>query len=136
MYVEYIPVERRELALDEGERRILETRLNAYRAPEYSRTLANRETGSRQKDLILISFPGDEKASQGCLAAGRGFFHINAAGGAEPCPFVPYSDTNLRTKSLREVLDSPLFQKLRSSGALTQEHEGGCRLFGMGDLTK
>ena len=44
------------------------------------------------EDMIVVSFPGDEKSSGGCLAAGRGFFHINSHGGAEPCPFSPYSE--------------------------------------------
>jgi MoaA/NifB/PqqE/SkfB family radical SAM enzyme len=80
-------------------------------------------------DVIFISFPGDEKATGGCLAAGRGFFHINPEGKAEPCPFSPYSDTNVKDLSLLEALDSPLFQKLNNSGLLLQEHTGGCVLF-------
>ena len=71
---------------------------------------------------MLISFPGDEVLSGGCLAAGRGFFHINARGGVEPCPFSPYSDTNLAECSLEEALDSPLFRHLRERGLLEQEH--------------
>lgn len=80
-------------------------------------------------EMIYISFPGDEKTSGGCLAAGRGFFHINVYGGAEPCPFSPYSDTSLKDVSLKKALNSPLFLKLRTSGTLMQEHKGGCVLF-------
>lgn len=79
--------------------------------------------------MVFVSFPGDEKSSGGCLAAGRGFFHINAAGGAEPCPFSPYSDTSLKTMSLKEALNSPLFVRLREEGHLEREHIGGCVLF-------
>ena len=79
--------------------------------------------------MILISFPGDEKSSGGCLAAGRGFFHINPYGGAEPCPFSPYSDINVSKTSLLQAIDSKLFTKLRSGGILTGEHSGGCVLF-------
>ena len=77
---------------------------------------------------MLIAFPGDEKRSGGCLAAGRGFFHINPRGGVEPCPFSPYSDTNLKDVSLREAMDSPLFAGL-GQGILDSEHRGGCVLF-------
>lgn len=35
------------------------------------------------EDIVFVSFPGDEKSSGGCVAAGRGFFHINSHGGAE-----------------------------------------------------
>ncbi|MBQ0071735.1 MAG: hypothetical protein KBS81_07785, partial [Spirochaetales bacterium] len=64
-----------------------------------------------------------------CVAAGRGFFHINSHGGAEPCPFSPYSDTNVRDKSLREALHSELFRKLQENGTLLEDHAGGCVLF-------
>lgn len=80
-------------------------------------------------DCIFIAFPGDEARSGGCLAAGRGFFHINPKGDAEPCPFSPYSDTNLRQASLLEALHSKLFTQLQSQGTLTQDHDGGCVLF-------
>ena len=79
--------------------------------------------------MVFISFPGDEKTSGGCLAAGRGFFHINSHGGAEPCPFSPYSDMNVRDTSVREALNSKLFQKLLRENVLMEEHEGGCVLF-------
>ena len=80
-------------------------------------------------DMLFLSFPGDEKTSGGCLAAGRGFFHINSHGGAEPCPASPYSDINVRDSSLLEALDSKLFKSLRDGGILLDDHEGGCVLF-------
>ncbi len=117
VYVEYVPVEgnTQKLAPDDADREKMMHRLAELR---------NGNT-----ELLLIAFPGDEKSSGGCLAAGRGFFHINAYGGAEPCPFSPYSDVNVKKVSLREALKSPLFQKLASNGNLTQEHVGGCVLF-------
>ncbi len=81
------------------------------------------------EDMLFIAFPGDEKESGGCLAAGRGFFHINSHGGAEPCPFSPYSDVNVRDVGLAGALQSGLFQALKDNGFLTEEHEGGCALF-------
>lgn len=86
--------------------------------------------------MVFIAFPGDEKSSGGCLAAGRGFFHINAHGGAEPCPFSPYSDTSLKEVSLEEALDSPLFRHLQENGNLEKEHIGGCVLFEQRDLVQ
>ena len=108
VYVEYVPADRSsaDLAPDEKDRVYIEDRLRQL-----------RET---QKELLFLSFPGDEKSSGGCLAAGRGFFHINPTGGAEPCPFSPYSDTSLANISLKEALQSPLFLLLRSSGNLMQ----------------
>ena len=80
-------------------------------------------------DMLFISFPGDELEAGGCLAAGRGFFHINSKGDAEPCPFSPYSDINVRNASLRDALKSKLFTALREDSLLTKEHVGGCVLF-------
>ncbi len=79
-------------------------------------------------DTILVSFPGDEQSMGGCLASGRGFFHINANGGAEPCPFSPHSELNLKTDSIKAALRSGFFQKLRDIAAAAG-HNGGCTLF-------
>lgn len=116
-YVEYVPVseETKNLALEEAERKYLTETLISLR--------------KNHEEMIFISFPGDEKTSGGCLAAGRGFFHINSNGGAEPCPFSPYSDTNVRDIPLRDALKSPLFHKLQEQGVLMEDHVGGCVLF-------
>lgn len=115
-FVEYVPVQQgtEELALSEGQRRYMAERLRTLR--------------ERKGSMILLSFPGDEAAAGGCLAAGRGFFHINARGGAEPCPFSPYSDTSLAGMPLRKALYSPLFRQL-GGGLMQEDHEGGCALF-------
>ena len=61
--------------------------------------------------------------------AGRGFFLINSHGGAEPCPFSPYSDVNVRELGVRGALQSPLFMALREGGVLDNDHVGGCVLY-------
>ncbi len=116
-FVEFVPVtkESSHLALGDEERMFLTRKLNDLRL-EY-------------ECMIFISFPGDEKTSGGCLAAGRGFFHINSHGGAEPCPFSPYSDINVKDSSLKEALHSRLFLKLQEQDVLIEEHAGGCVLF-------
>ena len=115
IYVEYVPVDVPDLALNDEDREKLGNSVNDLRKDF--------------DDIIIVSFPGDEAESGGCLAAGRGFAHINAAGGVEPCPFSPYSDLNLKDVSLREALKSPLFTHLKEDGILTAEHTGGCVLF-------
>ncbi len=116
-YVEFVPVtpEASHLAPGDEERAYLTEKL--------------KEIREKYDDMVFVSFPGDEKTSGGCLAAGRGFFHINSHGGAEPCPFSPYSDCNVKDTSVREALQSKLFQKLQNSGTLMEEHAGGCVLF-------
>ena len=117
IYVEYVPVspETESLAPNDEDRAVFEARLNQCR--------------EKYDDVFFIAFPGDEKSSEGCLAAGRGFFHINSHGGAEPCPFSPYSDVNIRGGSLLDAVQSPLFTALQSGELLKEEHEGGCVLF-------
>ena len=117
LYVEYVPMDKSTIDLAPGnaERELLEDLRNDLR--------------KKFKDIMFISFPGDEKYTGGCLAAGRGFFHINANGSAEPCPFSPYSDTSLKNSTLLDALQSPLFKKLDENGILMGEHIGGCQLF-------
>lgn len=116
-FIEYVPVNSQTINLAPGdsERELLMNEIDRLR--------------NEYEDMIFLSFPGDEKTSGGCLAAGRGFFHINSHGGAEPCPASPYSDVNVRDKSLLEALNSKLFKSLREGGLLMDEHEGGCVLF-------
>jgi MoaA/NifB/PqqE/SkfB family radical SAM enzyme len=80
--------------------------------------------------ILKISFPGDEKDMGGCLAGGRGFFHISPSGDAEPCPFSPFSEMNLAQHTLTEVLQSSFFEKVQKiSAAYSGQHMGGCTLF-------
>ena len=117
IFVEYVPVtdDSMELAPGDEERQYLENEIERLR--------------KEHNEMIYISFPGDEKDTGGCVAAGRGFFHINSHGGAEPCPFSPYSDINVRDTSLKEAIHSGLFRELRNSGYLLEEHIGGCTLY-------
>ena len=117
IFVEYVPVteESKELAPDDEHREHLMKEIQRLR--------------KERPEMVYVSFPGDEKSSGGCVAAGRGFFHINSVGGAEPCPFSPYSDVNVKNTSLHEALHSPLFTALRSGSLLLDDHEGGCVLY-------
>lgn len=124
IFVEFVPVteEAAHLAPGDAER--------AYMAK------AMEELRRNYSEAVLLSFPGDELAMGGCMAAGREFFHINSHGGAEPCPFSPYSDVNVRSTSLREAIASPLFRRLRSEGLLSGEHKGGCVLYERRELVE
>ncbi len=124
IYVEYVPVtdESADLAISDEEREFLLTQVDRVRQDH--------------QDMIFVSFPGDEKESGGCIAAGRGFFHINSHGGAEPCPFSPYSDVNVKDTSLKEALHSGLFRLLREKDILADDHRGGCVLFEKRELVE
>ncbi|MFH1006608.1 MAG: radical SAM protein [Candidatus Latescibacterota bacterium] len=80
--------------------------------------------------VFLVRLPDDEYAATGsCMAAGRGFLHVNAQGYVEPCPFSHLASDTIREKPFREILNAPLFSHIRAHpDVLTKPHEG-CALF-------
>jgi MoaA/NifB/PqqE/SkfB family radical SAM enzyme len=85
---------------------------------------------------LFVSFPGSEHKYGGCLASGRGFIHVNAYGQVEPCPFAPYSDTDLTQVSLKQALQSQLLKTIRDNHAMLQETKSGCALWEKRDWLK
>lgn len=115
-YIEYVPADgKTELAPTEKERKYIDEKLNLLR--------------EKYNKMMFLSFPGDEQYMGGCLAAGRGFFHIGPDGAAEACPFSPYSDTDLKKSTLKQALSSPFFRALQERGLSGGQHDGGCTLF-------
>jgi MoaA/NifB/PqqE/SkfB family radical SAM enzyme len=115
-YVEYVPVKENTAAWVLTEEQRTELLL-------VTRTLRSKYPA------LFIAFPGDEEQFGGCLAAGRGFIHISSDGSLEPCPFSPFSDTNLQQTSLKEALQSPLLATIRNNHGRLQETAGGCVLW-------
>lgn len=127
IFVEYVPIES-----DQTESEQAQKQADSLAPTDTDRALLAARLKDLRKqfpNMIFLSFPGDEEKLGGCLAAGRGFFHINATGAAEPCPFSPYSDCNLKDHTLLEALQSPLFRELNRSGLLQDAHTGGCVLY-------
>jgi MoaA/NifB/PqqE/SkfB family radical SAM enzyme len=114
-FVEYVPFEvgSESLEVSPAQKTLLVERLAALR---------------RRFPAIFLAFPGDESAFGGCLASGRGFVHVNAAGSVESCPFAPYSDIGVADRSLAEALSSPLLKQIRGLQE-TLGSSGGCTLF-------
>ena len=67
------------------------------------------------KELFCIDFQNDGEFAGGCVAGGKRYCHINAAGDMEPCVFIHYSGANIHEKSLLECLRQPLFLKYREN---------------------
>lgn len=116
-FIEYVPTE-------PGTEHLTLTNIHVEQMENNLKSLRDNHT-----DIIFLSFPGDEKAIGGCLASGRGFFHIGPKGNAEPCPFAPFSDTNVAKEGFRKAIQSPLFNQLRTVNSQEWEHTGGCTLF-------
>jgi MoaA/NifB/PqqE/SkfB family radical SAM enzyme len=115
-FVEYVP-----MGEDTGE--------PALTPEQKTALLESLERFRAEYPALFVAFPGDEEQFGGCLAAGRGFVHVNAAGDVEPCPFAPYADVNLRRTSLREALASPLLAELQRNRDKLTETAGGCALW-------
>jgi hypothetical protein len=60
-----------------------------------------------------MDFWNDGQYAYGCIAGGKRYLHINAAGDVEPCAFIHYSNVNIHNVSLLEALKSPIFMAYR-----------------------
>jgi MoaA/NifB/PqqE/SkfB family radical SAM enzyme len=98
-------------------------------AAQRDQVQARVDTLRGEHKAIFVAVPWDEAEVGGCLSAGRGFVHINASGGVEPCPFAPYSDADLNQVSLLEALKSPFLAKLRDMPELVDYQGAGCELW-------
>ena len=80
------------------------------------------------KPIFTLDFWNDGEYSEGCLAGGRVYLHINAGGDYEPCAFIHYSDTNIRTHTLLEALQAPLFTAYKEGQPWNKNHLRPCPL--------
>ncbi len=103
--------------------------------PEFMATAQQRKFMYEQirkfrqtKPLFTLDFWNDGEYSEGCLAGGRRYLHVNANGDMEPCAFIHYSDSNIKDKRLLEALQSPLFMAYRKSQPFHHNHLRPCPL--------
>ncbi|NMB42440.1 MAG: radical SAM protein [Firmicutes bacterium] len=78
------------------------------------------------KPLLIADFWNDGEHTKGCIAGGRQYFHINAAGDVEPCAFVHFAADNIKGKSLKEVLGNPLFRAYQREQPFNENHLAPC----------
>ena len=90
----------------------------------YHRLRAFRST----KALFTMDFWNDGEYAGGCIAGGRRYLHINAAGDIEPCAFTHYADSNIYKKTLLEALQSPLFMQYHKNQPFNDNHLRPCPL--------
>ena len=99
-------------------------------SPEQQKSLTGKMQVLWEKlPALFVCLPGEEEQYGGCLAAGRGFIHISPTGDVEPCPFAPYSDSNIIEMPLNDALNSLLLNRIRGSHHLLKESAGGCTLW-------
>jgi len=80
------------------------------------------------KPILALDFWNDGELGGGCIAGGRSYFHINAAGDVEPCAFVHYSNVNIKDVSLLEALQSPIFKAYQKRQPFNQNQLQPCPL--------
>ncbi len=80
------------------------------------------------KPLFTLDFWNDGEYVEGCIAGGRKYLHVNAAGDIEPCAFIHYSDSNIHQKTLLEALQSPLFMQYHQNQPFNENHLRPCPL--------
>jgi MoaA/NifB/PqqE/SkfB family radical SAM enzyme len=84
----------------------------------------------KKKRIVLLHMPDDEYDQGGsCMAAGRGFVHINSQGFVEPCPFSHIATHSVVDVPLKKALASPLFSAIRDHAVLLKKPLEGCALF-------
>ncbi|KXL52644.1 anaerobic sulfatase-maturating enzyme [Anaerotignum neopropionicum] len=81
---------------------------------------------SHGKGLFTMDFQNDGEFVGGCIAGGRNYFHINANGDAEPCVFIHFSNANIRTHTLLEILKQPIFMAYYNNQPFNKNHLRPC----------
>ena len=84
-----------------------------------------REMRSK-KPLFTMDFQNDGEYVGGCIAGGRRYLHINAAGDVEPCVFIHYANVNIHDVSLLDALRSPLFMRYYEGQPFNANHLRPC----------
>ena len=92
------------------------------RAEVYRRIRAMRET----KGIFAMDFQNDAEYVGGCIAGGRRYLHINANGDVDPCVFIHYSNANIRSCTLLEALQSPIFMAYHDGQPFNDNHLRPC----------
>lgn len=88
--------------------------------------LRKMRNGTTGKPMFVMDFQDDGEYCGGCIAGGRRYFHINSAGDIEPCVFIHYSDSNIRTHTLLEALKNPLFTAFYHNQPFNDNHLRPC----------
>jgi MoaA/NifB/PqqE/SkfB family radical SAM enzyme len=82
----------------------------------------------KTKPIFVMDFWNDGEFVGGCIAGGRNYLHINAAGDVEPCAFIHYSNANIHDMSLLEALKQPIFREYAAGQPFNKNHLRPCPL--------
>jgi MoaA/NifB/PqqE/SkfB family radical SAM enzyme len=98
-------------------------------SPEQRDLLRRRVLMMRNtKPIFIIDFWNDGPYVEGCIAAGRSYFHVNANGDVEPCVYTHIATHNIYSCTLKEALKSPLFCGIRKRQPHNKNHLLPCMI--------
>ena len=80
------------------------------------------------KPMFFLDFWNDGPHVEGCIAGGRRYFHLNAKGDIEPCVYTHVAVDNIRNTTLKQALNSPLFQSIRKRQPHNPNHLRPCMI--------
>jgi len=80
------------------------------------------------RPIFVIDFWNDGPYVDGCIAGARRYFHVNAQGDVEPCVYTHIAVDNIKEKTLKEALDSPLFRHIRACQPHNPNHLRPCMI--------
>ena len=87
-----------------------------------------------KKPIFTLDFQNDGEYVGGCIAGGRRYLHISAAGDVEPCVFIHYSNANIHDMSLLDALHSPIFMKYYENQPFNGNHLKPCPMLENPDI--
>jgi MoaA/NifB/PqqE/SkfB family radical SAM enzyme len=82
----------------------------------------------RTRPLLVFDFWNDGEFTEGCIAWGRRYMHVQATGYVEPCVFVHFAKDNIREKTLEQVVNSDCFKEARKMHPFSDDHRRPCSL--------
>ncbi|ACB84554.1 radical SAM protein [Natranaerobius thermophilus] len=88
------------------------------------------------KPLKFADFWNDGHLSGGCIAGGRRYFHITAKGDIEPCAFIHFAVENIQDKSLKEILQTPIFKSYQKRQPFDENYLRPCPLIDVPDALR
>lgn len=80
------------------------------------------------RPIFIADFWNDGDYVGGCIAGGRRYLHINCHGDVEPCVFCHFAVDNIKQRTLKEVINSPLFRSIQAKQPFNQDHRMPCML--------
>ena len=117
LYFNYMPVGH------DADKELIPTPMQRKYMYYFMKKMRNGKTG---KPMFVMDFQDDGEYVGGCIAGGRNYFHVNSNGDIEPCVFIHYSDSNIRTDTLLDALRKPLFMAYRKGQPFNDNHLRPC----------